>query len=94
MNTIANLDPFLLASILKVVETKYRLKRVTVNANPQFKPPILNEIGIDIKVTNRYRVPNTKRPSWVTFEIQRSIFWSREGQGLQTGKEQDRVKEL
>lgn len=52
-----NLLPFVLAIILNVVETKYSKNKVTVKDNPQYNPPILNEIGIDMRIRARYDVP-------------------------------------
>ena len=36
---------------------KYSKNRVTVKDNPQKRPPILNEIGIDVSIRPRYKAP-------------------------------------
>lgn len=48
-----NLLAHFLARKCNVVDMKYKLNSVTVNDKPQYWPPILNEIGIDIRINKR-----------------------------------------
>ena len=48
-----NLLAHFLAIKCNVVEIKYKLNKVTVNDRPQYNPPMLKAIGIDINMNNR-----------------------------------------